>query len=276
MNYIQSRWRLLITPARPGAWNMAVDEALLNSVYQGLSPPILRLYSWEPACLSLGYAQPMSDVDLSLLSEHGWQVVRRPTGGRAILHTDELTYSVITPNDEPRLAGSILQSYHRIAHALLQALWILGIPAQSNESSESVTHSKTAGPVCFEVPSNYEITVGGKKLIGSAQARKREGILQHGSLPLHGDLARITQVLFYEDQQERKSAAARLLERATTVADVLGHHITWESASQAFRQAFSQTLNLELQPQELSSIETTLVANLVDDKYNHPAWTNRV
>jgi lipoate-protein ligase A len=98
---MKDSWRLLVTPPARGAWNMAVDEAILEAVGRGASLPTLRLYAWEPACLSLGYAQPIGDVDQPRLRARGWDLVRRPTGGRAVLHTDELTYSVIAPPGEP-------------------------------------------------------------------------------------------------------------------------------------------------------------------------------
>src|SRR5512137_863075 len=101
-----SNWRLLYTPASPGAWNMAVDEAILEPIGRGESLPTLRLYAWSPPCLSLGVAQAYADVDLVRLRSRGWDVVRRITGGRAILHTDELTYSVVGPADHPILTGS--------------------------------------------------------------------------------------------------------------------------------------------------------------------------
>src|SRR5512141_181320 len=124
-------WRLLTTPAAPGAWNMAADESILEHIGRGESPATLRLYAWEPACLSLGHAQPFADVDMGRLRAGGWEIVRRPTGGRAILHTDELTYSVIGPGNDPRLAGSVLESYNRLACALLQAVRSLGLDARS-------------------------------------------------------------------------------------------------------------------------------------------------
>ena len=109
-----SIWRLIESDALQGPMNMAIDEALLESVGAGRSLPVLRLYRWSPPCISIGYAQNGADVDHLTLNEHGWDWVRRPTGGRAILHTDELTYSVIAPPDEPRVAGSLLESYRRI------------------------------------------------------------------------------------------------------------------------------------------------------------------
>jgi lipoate-protein ligase A len=268
-------WRLLITPAERatrGAWNMAADEAILEHIGRGASSPTLRLYAWTPACLSLGHAQPFADVDTLRLRQHGWEVVRRATGGRAILHTDELTYSVIAPPDEPRVAGSILESYNRLAQALLLAVKSLEIPV---EMKEEVAHDSMLrnNPVCFEVPSTYEITVNGKKLIGSAQARKKEGVLQHGSLPLTGDLARICQALVFENEMARENASNRLLERATTVESALGRAVSWEQAAQAFRQAFEAQLGISLERGELSESESRRADELVREKYDHISWT---
>ena len=151
-----------------------------------------------------------------LFRANGWGLVRRPTGGRAILHTDELTYSVIAPLNEERVYGSIIESYRRLSQALLEALHIIGLPARADKDHTLPENLKSGGPVCFEVPSNYEITFDGKKLIGSAQARRREGVLQHGSLPLTGDLARITTALVFPDEAARRAAGQRLLERAVT------------------------------------------------------------
>jgi lipoate-protein ligase A len=271
-----------------GAWNMAVDEAILESVGKLKSPPTLRFFAWEPPCLSLGYAQPIGDVDQPAIAAFGWDLVRRPTGGRAILHTDELTYSVIGPETDPRLAGGVLESYHNLSHALLYGLHLLGIPAESVEKPPVVASAAgpvqvtgqarlpSQNPVCFEVPSNYEITLGGKKLIGSAQARRKDGVLQHGSLPLHGDLTRIIWALRFPDDAVRQRAAGRLLERATTVQAALGELIAWQTAVDAFAQGFCETLNLELQPGELSPAESARAAELVTEKYAHQSWTERV
>lgn len=268
-------WRLLITPPARGAWNMALDESILEHIGRGASLPTLRLYAWTPACLSLGHAQPIADVDMSRLRAHGWEVVRRATGGRAILHTDELTYSVIAPNGEPRVEGTVLESYNRLAQALLRAVQSLELPVEMKES-KAQNGQVNNNPVCFEVPSTYEITVNGKKLIGSAQARKKEGVLQHGSLPLTGDLTRICEALVFEDESARVHAAQRLLERATTVESALGHAVSWEDAAQAFIHAFEAQLGLSLERGQLSSSESQRTAELVKGKYDHPDWIERV
>lgn len=271
-------WRLLITPAAHGAWNMAADESILEHIGRGESRATLRLYAWEPACLSLGQAQPFADIDMERLAARGWEMVRRPTGGRAILHTDELTYSVIGSSDDPRLAGSVLESYNRLACALLHTVRSLGLDAHSNPLSLEPAGSSrgAANPVCFEVPSAYEITVDGKKLIGSAQARRREGVLQHGSLPLVGDLARITEALVFPDETSRKQAAERLLLRATTLETSLGRVVSWDEAAQAVIQAFESELGLQFERSELSASEQQRTAKLVEKKYDHPDWMKRV
>ena len=122
-----NNWRVIFTPPARGAWNMAVDEAVLETAGRKTSPPTLRLNAWQPACLSLGYAQSFRDVDLPRIKANGWDVVRRVTGGRAILHIDELTYSVAAPPDDPRMFGSVLESYQRLAKALISAVRSLGL-----------------------------------------------------------------------------------------------------------------------------------------------------
>lgn len=286
MEFPPATWRVIYSPPASGAWNMALDEALLEaslsgnalqgSGLPGNALPALRLYAWEPACLSLGYAQPVADADRDALAAHGWDLVRRPTGGRAILHTDELTYSVCGPQTEPRLAGSVLESYQALSQALLNALTRLHIPAQAHAKPGVAAGSDPKGPVCFEVPSNYEITVEGKKLIGSAQSRRKGGVLQHGSLPLYGDLTRITRALCFTDEPARQNAARRLLERAATAEAVLGEALPWEVAARAFESAFAETLNLTLVRQEPSPAELARARELVNEKYAHPSWNERI
>lgn len=253
---------------------MAVDEAILEAVGRSESLPTLRLYAWDPACLSLGYAQPFADVDIPRLRARGWEVVRRPTGGRAILHTDELTYSVIAPHDEPRVAGTVLESYHRLAQALVAALDLLSMRVEINENS-SAPHGPGTNPVCFEVPSTYEITINGRKLVGSAQARRKEGVLQHGSLPLTGDLTRILQVLAFPGEESRSLAAGRLLRRATTVETALERLVSWDEAARATVTAFSSVLKLELQPGSLTPDEEMRAVELVSIKYGNSSWTEK-
>lgn len=252
---------------------MAVDEALLEGLQRGESTPALRLYAWNPPCLSLGQAQTFKDVDMNQLRARGWEVVRRLTGGRAILHTDELTYSVTGGATEPILAGGVLESYNRLAQALLDAVHALGLPVEM-KASEKQTLS-LINPVCFEVPAAYEITAQGKKLIGSAQARKKAGVLQHGSLPLFGDLSRICDALIFDDENARAEAKQRLLEKATTIEAALGRRIHFEEARQAFVRGFETQLGIQFEESALTQSELRRTDELVIEKYGNPNWTER-
>lgn len=270
----EANWRLLITGVSGGALAMAVDHAIMEAIAAERVPPTLRFYAWEPACLSLGYTQPAADVDRDRLAAHGWGLVRRMTGGRAILHTDELTYSVAIPAGHAIAAGDVVESYRRLSQALLVGLRSLGAAPQADRRAHESTTTK--GPVCFEVPSHYEITVNGKKLIGSAQVRKWGVVLQHGSFPLHGDITRICDALVFESEEKREIARERVQARATTLESALGKVITWQEAVDAMIEGFRETFNLTfdtaytLTPEEQARAET-----LCAEQYMSDAWNNR-
>lgn len=255
---------------------MALDEALLTTAAQKHSPPTLRVYSWSVPSLSLGYAQPASDIDLAELLKHNWQHVRRPTGGKAILHTDELTYSITTALDEPLMAGSLLESYKRISLALQKALHTLGMQTSADDKHDMVPNQSRKEPVCFQTPSNYEITWKGKKLIGSAQARKLGGVLQHGSLPLYGDLSRITLVLAYPSLVERDSAAKKTLDQATTLENAAGRRISWDEAANSMIDNFTNEFGISFISSQPTQEELEITNELVQTKYASDSWNFRI
>ncbi|MBC7810003.1 MAG: lipoate--protein ligase family protein [Burkholderiales bacterium] len=259
------QWRLMYDLPTIGQRNMAVDEAVLTAVSAGDMPPTLRLYGWWPPCLSLGYAQKATDVDFERLNALGWGVVRRPTGGRAILHVDELTYSVALPIDHPLAEGGIIDSYRRLSEALQAGLVRLGLQSQAERRTERNTNPSV---VCFETPSHYEITVGGRKLIGSAQLRRLAGLLQHGTLPLTGDVAGICDVLVYADDAEREAAKSTVRERATTLSEALGVEVSWEQAAEAVAEGFAETFGLEFSVGGLSHREEGHAEKLQHEVYN--------
>ncbi len=267
---MSDRWRLLISPPTEGAANMATDEALAESAGAGEGPPTLRFYQWAPPCLSLGRHQPLTEIDQDACRRLGFDIVRRPTGGRSILHTDELTYSVAGPVSEPRLAGAILESYLRLAQALELGLARLGLPAQ--KAPGDLRAGPDVSAACFEVPSAYEITFGGRKLIGSAQSRRQGWVLQHGSLPLTGDIARVVEALAIPTQVERDALRSALRRRATTVAAELGRPIAVETAIAVLASAFADSLDVTLVPGGLSAREEQRVELLLRERYCHPDW----
>lgn len=265
-------WRLILSPPASGAFNMALDEALLESVSSGASPPTLRLYAWEPPCLSLGFAQEIAEIDRSRLQEVGWQIVRRPTGGRAILHVDELTYAVATPIDNPHVKGGVLATYRHLSEGLIAGLTLMDLPIEVQPETKK-SDAERRNPICFEVPSSYEITAGGKKLLGSAQVRRVRGILQHGTLPLRGDISRICQVLRFDRPTDRARAVKRLLARATTLSELLGREVTWEEAAERIADGFRQGLQIDLQAGEPTEDELRRARQLESSRYRSDRWT---
>ena len=272
MNYPPATWRLIVQGEADGATNMAMDEALLTAMAEGASPPTLRLYAWSPPCLSLGRNQPLADVDLEACRSAGVDVVRRPTGGWAILHTDELTYSLTLPQDDARAAGGVLESYRCLSEGLLAGLRRLGVEAVQALGQQKPPGGLTA--ICFEAPSDYEITAAGRKLIGSAQWRARGGVLQHGTLPLCGDLARIASCLAIPEA-EREVQRRCLRARAITLEEALGRTIAFSEVARALSDGFALALNVTLIPGGLTAQERVVAAELRSSRYATPGWTAR-
>lgn len=252
--YSPAEWRVIVErEPRTGAWNMAMDEAIAEAVSAGESPPTLRFYRWDPPCLSLGKRQPLGGVALERCARDGVDVVRRATGGWAILHTEELTYSIATTPADPRAEGAILDAYRKLSKGLIAGLHLLEVPAIMNPVDPLGVHNLSAA--CFEVPSAYEIVIGGRKLIGSAQTRSGGRVLQHGSLPLAGNIARVVDYLWFQTEDDRAALRAHLSERATTLRDVLGRQATFEEVAAAMSRGFAAALYLTLTPGEPTEAE---------------------
>ena len=185
-------WRFLDTGCNDAVFNMAVDEALLLSYEAGQSPPTLRVYTWFSPTLSLGYAQNVEkEIDVAACRQHGVTLVRRPTGGRAVLHDQEATYSVVMPLRLADREASITEHYHRIGVALAAALRHAGLAVRLERPSVLAAAPRSASPACFAAMSRYELSATGRKLVGSAQKRGRRSLLQHGSIPLSMDRQRL-------------------------------------------------------------------------------------
>jgi len=267
-DYPLTSWRLIYSGPADGATNMAIDEAVLRAVAREQAPPTLRLYAWQPPCLSLGRGQPVADVDRRAVEVAGYDMVRRPTGGRAILHIDELTYSIVAPQRDSRVSGSVVGSYRRLSTGLVRAMELLGV--EQIMADQRVGNHEPEGPVCFEVPSDYEITAARKKLVGSAQMRAQGVVLQHGTVPLHGDIARICHLLVQHPDPDRVRTRATTVERAT------GRKVSWEEAAEALVTGFAQSLNLQLAPGELTEEERAAVDDLRSEKYASDSWINEI
>ena len=276
--FAPATWRLLIeSEPRSGAANMALDQAIALACAAGESLPTLRFYRWHPPAVSLGRHQPWAEIDQAAVAAHGYEVVRRSTGGRAILHTDELTYAVAAPADEARVKGGVMDAYLRLSNALLAGLQKLGVDA--DKAPGSMRAGADVSAACFEVPSAYEITVRGRKLMGSAQSRRAKYVLQHGSLPLIGDITRLVDFLALP-LAEQTSLRAQLAERACTLAWALGvaedaPNIQFEQVAHTLTSGFAETLNLNFTAGQPTPSELRESARLIREQYANPTWTEQ-
>ncbi|HET9300543.1 MAG TPA: biotin/lipoate A/B protein ligase family protein [Candidatus Polarisedimenticolaceae bacterium] len=235
-------WRLIVDPPSHPAWNMAVDQVLLRRYADASSaPPTLRLYGWKPAALSLGRGQ-------RLPSNPSIPVVRRATGGQAVLHDDERTYAVAGALRRDPFPSGVLHTYRRIAAALVAGLRKLGIEA---DAAEPAARTGRSAPVsCFDVLGAHEIAWGGRKLVGSAQVRARAGFLQHGSIPRTLDPERLSAVLGTPVDGER----------FTDLSRALGRTPSFEEIDAALIAGFEEALGARFEEDGLSPEERELAA----------------
>ena len=261
-------WRLIVDEARRGAHNMAVDEALVEAVDRGESPPVLRLYRWEPACLSLGFAQPFKVADAGFCAANGVDLVRRPTGGRAVLHHLEQTYCVLARLGEGPFSSDLQAAYQGICRALVAGLLKLGAPADLAGAPTSGHIKPTEAIPCFIGPASGEVVANGRKLVGSAMRRHNRSILQHGSLLEDWDGRLQAGCLGLADDSTLRPAV-------TTLRELMGARPDPEALAQALALGFEETFGIVLEPSTLSAAESERVAFLARERYGHERWTVR-
>jgi lipoyl(octanoyl) transferase len=236
-----SRLRVIVDGPRTGADNMRWDETLLES-FRPDDDPILRIYRWWPPAISYGYNQKEADFDPQAAEERGYNIVKRPTGGRAILHADEITYCVVGASPSPLFGDTLHSTYMKINEGLVQFLEDLGL---APEISGGEAPHEMRGAVCFKSAGQHEIRVGGKKLIGSAQRRRAGVFLQHGSIltgPAHADLV---ECLIPE---RRSITREQLLALTTDLGQLLGKKLTADDLDGLGRKlvaAFVKVFDLE-------------------------------
>lgn len=265
------------------AWNMAIDEAIMNAMSEGKAPPTLRFYSWQPATLSIGYFQKAEDeIDLEKVEEKGIGFVRRPTGGRAVLHDQELTYSMILPETYPDMPSSVTESYRVLSNGLLYGFRKLGLQADMvtlADEEEKAKYASAGSSACFDSPSWYELVVEGRKVAGSAQVRQKGVILQHGSILLDMDVDLLFELLYYPNERLRERLKASFRQKAVAINDIkrsLGQApATLEETERAFELGIPEGLGIELELGELSAYEQDEAARLVKEKYGNREWNLR-
>jgi lipoyl(octanoyl) transferase len=275
-------WRLIRSGLQSPAYNMALDEAIVQAHSEGKVPPTLRFYGWSPPTLSIGYFQKADEVNLAAVEAEGFGFVRRPTGGRAVLHDKELTYSIIVTESYPGLPSGVTEAYRVLSEGLRIGFSQLGLNAQMVQGAEpggTRSANDAASAACFDAPSWYELVVEGRKVAGSAQLRQKGVVLQHGSILLELDVSQLFDLLKFPNPAVRqrmeksfhsKAVAINLLRRELGLSSV-----TFDEAELAFQQGFAEGMGVQLELSEPTDYEKRLADQLLSEKYASSEWNLR-
>ncbi len=247
-------------PASSGPINMGIDEAILGSVSSRRSPPTLRLYRWAPPCVTVGYFQSLeAEVDIEACRSFGVDAVRRLTGGGAVFHDAEITYSLVVPLGHELAPADILESYRRICAGLVRGLALLGIEAS------------------FE-PIN-DVAAGGKKVSGNAQTRRQGCLLQHGTVLLDLDPERMFSLLRVPAEKLKGRLIEDVKARVTSMRALLGRELPYDEAADALRRGFAEawgaSYGIELENAALSEAEAGRASALAAERFASKEWNCR-
>ena len=242
-------WRIIISGKKSPAENMAIDEAIFLGNIEKTSPPTIRFYDWNPPTASFGYNQKiLKELDLNILEKKGYAFIKRPTGGRLVLHKDEITYAVIAPA-QGRLKGNITDSYSEISKPLALGLQNLGVNVEFEKGTLSSFSQKQAFNPCFTSSSRYELKYKNKKIVGSAQYRKNKCILQHGSILLNHNQSEVASLLPNVSSEQRERLSNYLAKKTICINQISKKKYSFEYAVSviinAFKQCWSDDLFIE-------------------------------
>lgn len=253
---------------------MAADEALVRAVARGARPAV-RVYGWQPPAVSFGYAQRVKrEIDVQKVRARGIDIVRRATGGRAVLHWHELTYSVVCAADDPAMGGSIGDAYRKISAGLLAGVRLLGVDAtfESRRQTQPSPRGKILTAPCFTSTAQYEVAFHGRKLIGSAQQRIGNTLLQHGSLLLGAEHKRIADLL-PDDKPGLQKRFRRELDRHTiSLSEALSDAVDFDTVAAAIERGIQDTFDIRLIEATLGETERAETHRLIAEKYATEEW----
>lgn len=253
---MKEQWRYLITNNLSAAKNMSIDRAVLVANSEGKVPPTVRFYTWAPPAISIGYFQSLSEeVDLEQCKKHGVEYVRRITGGGAVFHEEELTYSIVISESHPDIPKNIMDSYARICGAVMKGLKNL------------------------EIGSNYapinDILSGGKKISGNAQTRKLKTVLQHGTVLMDVDVEKMFSILRVPNEKIRDKLISDVKQRVTSVKHLLGENVSFEKAASAMKKGFEEEFGIELVSGEITDYELKLADSFEKECFKNPKWNHK-
>lgn len=265
------QWRLIPFSRFNAFENMAIDDAIFQHCQKGSIPPTLRFYSWQRDTVSLGYFQDaFREVNLDYCHGAHVDVVRRPTGGKAVLHENDLTYAVVARDDTPPFSSDIMETYRVISECLIGGLHRIGIDAYMMEEGRA-HRAGTADAFCFSVPSQYELLVGGRKICGSAQVRGKGSFLQHGSILIDTDPAHIRSAIIIEDR-DTEDGLARLQSSVTSVHEHIADRFDLAALCEGISKTFEERLGVQLVTGDMTREEASLKERLLREKYTADSW----
>ena len=266
------KWRIIISGKKSPSENMAIDEAIFLGNIEETSPPTIRFYDWNPPTASFGYNQKIKkELDLDLLEKKGYAFIKRPTGGRLVLHKDEITYAVIAPAQE-RLKGSITDSYSEISKPLALGLQNLGVNVEFEKAKLSSFSQKQPFNPFFTSSSRYELKYKNKKIVGSAQYRKNNCILQHGSILLNHNQSEVAYLLPNISKEQREKLSNYLSKKTACINHVSDKKYSCKNAVFSIINAFKQCGNDELLKEDsLNDTELIRIKEL-NRKFSSKKW----
>lgn len=256
-----NNWRFINTGAKNGFLNMAIDEVLATRTVPKDNWSIFRVYQWRPYAISLGYNQNPEDLDLEKCRQDHIDVVRRPTGGRAVLHAEEITYSIIVPKNSDFYSKEILITYNRINKGILQGLQLLGVKAELVEHATAEKKSRVKDSIpCFSRSAKFEIAYEGKKLVGSAQRRYENSILQHGSILVGTYHLRVADYIKGLKGARAERFRQALAEKTISISQILSAPVNYDRIVWALKTGFQQCFDIhffegQLTPQEYAEAQ---------------------
>jgi lipoyltransferase/lipoate-protein ligase len=253
---MKEQWRLLQTGLNTAFSNMAVDRAILVENSEGKIPPTVRFYGWIPPAISIGYFQSVAEeIDVNACEKLGVDYVRRMTGGGAVFHEKELTYSIVIPESHPEIPKNIMKSYGRICGAVMKGLQHLGIKSEYAPINDIVT--------------------GGRKISGNAQTRKLETVLQHGTVLMDVDVDKMFSLLKVPNEKIKDKLIADVKQRVTSIKHLIGNEVSFKEVAEAMKIGFEEEFRIELIEGKLSKEELALAKKFEKECFSTTHWNNR-
>jgi lipoyl(octanoyl) transferase len=261
-------WRFINFQRHNAFENMAIDEAIFRETIRNKKLPTIRFYGWQPAAVSIGYFQDVQkEVNIEKCHDGGVDIVRRLSGGKAVFHCSEVTYSVIACNDEQSFPADILGTYKIISKCIVRGLMYLGIEAVMAEAGRVLPDADFKS-CCFSTPSQNELLVAARKICGSAQMRNKGGFLQHGSLLMDIDPTKMASFLL---PMRTTVQIQKLKDSVTTINEEIVNPVNEEKICSILKRGFTEVLGAKIEENTLTDAEEKLVSNLIQ-KYTDSNW----